>query len=139
MHGLTFSNELISRDESLHTDFACLLYNMLQEKLSEKRVHEIVSEAVEIEIDFITNALPVSLLGMNQRLMGEYVKFVANRLLVSLRYKKLWPQAKNPFAFMEQVSLDGKTNFFEKKVSEYRMANVGASADDSKFSSTSAF
>mmetsp|Transcript_16709 Transcript_16709/g.41150 ORF Transcript_16709/g.41150 Transcript_16709/m.41150 type:complete len:430 (+) Transcript_16709:142-1431(+) len=123
MPGLTFSNELISRDEGLHTDFACLLYSMLHEKLSEEAVHEIVSEAVEIEKEFVTSALPVSLIGMNAALMSQYIEFVADRLLVALGCKKIW-NAKNPFDWMNIISLEGKTNFFERRVGEYQMSGV---------------
>ncbi|PSC74036.1 Ribonucleoside-diphosphate reductase small chain [Micractinium conductrix] len=123
MHGLTFSNELISRDEGLHTDFACLLYNNLVHQLSEERVTAIVSEAVTIEKEFICEALPVDLIGMNSRLMAQYIEFVADRLLVALGCEKLY-NVTNPFDFMEMISLQGKTNFFEKRVGEYQKAGV---------------
>eukprot|EP01027_Heterolobosea_sp_BB2_P009097 GEZU01013452.1.p1 GENE.GEZU01013452.1~~GEZU01013452.1.p1 ORF type:complete len:333 (-),score=121.82 GEZU01013452.1:221-1219(-) len=124
MPGLTFSNELISRDEGLHCDFACLLYSMLQyTKLPEKTVHAIVEQAVEIEKSFISEALPVDLIGMNSRLMKQYIEFVADRLLVSLGYSRLF-HAQNPFDWMEMISLQGKTNFFEKRVSDYQKAGV---------------
>lgn len=127
MPGLSFSNELISRDEGLHCDFACLLYTKyLQNKLSEERVLEIITNAVEIEQEFVTDALPVNLIGMNAALMSQYIEFVADRLLVSLGYKKRY-NATNPFDFMEMISLQGKTNFFEKRVGEYRKAGVNAS------------
>lgn len=117
--GLTFSNELISRDEGLHTDFACLLYSKLRyTKLDQNRFHSIVKEAVDIEKKFICESLPVDLIGMNSKLMGEYIEFVADRLIVSLGYQKLY-DTSNPFSFMEMISLEGKTNFFEKKVGEY--------------------
>jgi len=122
MPGLTFSNELISRDEGLHTDFACLLYGML-EKLPEARVLEIVTEAVAIEKEFVSESLPVSLVGMNAKMMSQYIEFVADRLLRSLGLEKHYGSA-NPFDWMELISLQGKTNFFEKKVSEYQKAGV---------------
>lgn len=123
MPGLSFSNELISRDEGLHCDFACLLYKMIQNKLSKKRVHEIIENAVEIEKEFICDALPVDLIGMNSKLMSQYIEFVADRLLVALGYPKIY-YAINPFDFMELISLQGKTNFFEKRVGEYQKAGV---------------
>ena len=122
MPGLTFSNELISRDEGMHTDFACLMYSML-EKLPSSRVLEIVTEAVEIEKEFVSEALPVSLIGMNAKMMTQYIEFVADRLLRSLGLPKHYGSA-NPFDWMELISLQGKTNFFEKKVSEYQKAGV---------------
>ncbi|XP_024377521.1 ribonucleoside-diphosphate reductase small chain isoform X2 [Physcomitrium patens] len=123
MPGLTFSNELISRDEGLHCDFACLLYTLLINKLSEERVYEIVCEAVEIEREFVCEALSCDLVGMNKILMSEYIDFVADRLLVSLGYRKKY-NALNPFDWMELISLQGKTNFFEKRVGEYQKASV---------------
>lgn len=123
MPGLAFSNELISRDEGLHCDFACLLYSMLQDKLTIERVHEIIGNAVEIEKEFVTDSLPVDLIGMNAKLMCQYIEFVADRLLVALGYRKLF-NATNPFDFMELISLQGKTNFFEKRVAEYQKAGV---------------
>tara|TARA_X000000368_G_scaffold416174_1_gene409505 strand:- start:18110 stop:19090 length:981 start_codon:yes stop_codon:yes gene_type:complete len=122
MPGLTFSNELISRDEALHTEFAILLYSKLVKKLDKKRVYEIVKEAVDIEKDFIVNALPCRLVGMNSDLMGQYIEFVADRLVVQLGYEKIYNK-ENPFAFMEMISMEGKTNFFEKRVGEYALAN----------------
>ncbi|KAI5186950.1 ribonucleoside-diphosphate reductase subunit M2 [Nematocida homosporus] len=122
MPGLTFSNELISRDEGLHCDFACLLHSHLNNKC--RYIKKIVSEAVEIEKEFLTDALPVSLIGINADTMGQYIEFVANRLLVALGEEKIY-NAQNPFDFMERISLRGKTNFFEKKVGEYQKANVG--------------
>lgn len=118
MPGLTFSNELISRDEGLHTLFAVALYHTLETKLSPEEIREIITEAVEIEQDFITAALPCSLIGMNAKLMKQYIAFVADRLLVQLGVEKVY-KVSNPFDFMELISLEGKTNFFEKKVSEY--------------------
>ncbi|KAI6653778.1 Ribonucleoside-diphosphate reductase subunit M2 [Oopsacas minuta] len=123
MHGLTFSNELISRDEGLHTDFACLIYSHLKNKPTAEQVLEIIRDAVNIEISFLTDALPVRLIGINAVLMGEYIKFVADRLLVALGYEKNY-KVKNPFDFMENISLQGKTNFFEKRVGEYQKAGV---------------
>lgn len=116
--GLALSNEFISRDEALHTEFAVLMYNQSEEKLDEATVRSIVSEAVGIEKRFITEALPCRLIGMNADLMKEYIEFVADRLLVSLNCSKIW-NAKNPFSFMDMISMEGKTNFFEKRVSEY--------------------
>jgi ribonucleotide reductase beta subunit family protein with ferritin-like domain len=118
MPGLTFSNELISRDEGLHTLFAVALYHTLKEKLSEEEVRQILTEAVEIEKEFICDALPCSLIGMNSKMMSQYIEFVADRLAVQLGIQKIY-RAQNPFDFMEMISLEGKTNFFEKKVSEY--------------------
>ncbi|KAI8467291.1 MAG: ferritin-like superfamily [Monoraphidium minutum] len=119
MPGLTFSNELISRDEGLHTDFGCLLYCMLNNKIPNSRVLEIITEAVAIEIEFITEALPVDLIGMNGKLMAQYIEFVADRLLVALGCEKHY-HSSNPFDWMEVISLQGKTNFFEKRVGEYQ-------------------
>lgn len=140
MPGLTFSNELISRDEGLHCDFACELYSMLENKLSTEKVHEIISSAVAAEKLFICEALPVSLIGMNANMMSEYIEFVADRLVSSLGYAPIY-QAKNPFPWMELISLEGKTNFFERRVGEYQKANVmtGMSDNDSDSSSESAF
>lgn len=123
MPGLTFSNELISRDEGLHTDFACLLYSYIEDKPSAEKVKALIMEAVEFEQEFITEALPVSLIGMNSDLMKEYIEFVADRLLMELGYKEAYG-ASNPFDWMELISLQGKTNFFEKRVSEYQKAGV---------------
>ncbi|KAG7668833.1 hypothetical protein KSW81_003851 [Nannochloris sp. 'desiccata'] len=124
MPGLTFSNELISRDEGLHTDFACMLYNHLQTtQLPKERIASIVREAVEIEKEFICDALPVDLIGMNSRLMSQYIEFVADRLLVALGNEKEY-KVTNPFDWMELISLQGKTNFFEKRVGEYQKAGV---------------
>ncbi|MRX48147.1 MULTISPECIES: ribonucleoside-diphosphate reductase small subunit [Pedobacter] len=133
MPGLTFSNELISRDEGLHCEFACLLYGMLQNKLSKEEVYEIISEAVEIEKEFISEALPVNLIGMNARLMMQYIEFVADRWLVELGYDKKY-HATNPFDFMEMISLQGKTNFFEKRVGDYQKSGVLSSKEDQAFS-----
>lgn len=133
MPGLCFSNELISRDEGLHCDFACLLYNKLVNKLPQARIHEIVGDAVTIEKEFIRDALPVSLIGMNCDLMCQYIEFVADRLLVSLNCEKLY-NAVNPFDWMDMISLQGKTNFFEKRVGEYAKAGVGVDASQQVFS-----
>jgi ribonucleoside-diphosphate reductase subunit M2 len=122
MPGLTFSNELISRDEALHCEFAVLLYNKLQKKIDKARIHEIIREAVEIETEFICEALPCKLIGMNSELMTQYIKFVADRLAVQLGYKKIY-NVTNCFDFMDLISLEGKTNFFERKVAEYSLAN----------------
>merc|ERR1719474_1522703 len=132
MPGLTFSNELISRDEGLHTDFACLMFHHLVNKPTEERITEIISEAVNIEIKFLTEALPVKLIGMNCDLMTVYIKFVADRLLGELDCNKIY-NVSNPFDFMENISLDGKTNFFEKRVGDYQKAGVMASREEQKF------
>jgi len=123
MPGLTFSNELISRDEGLHCEFACLLYSMLSQKLSKQEVNHIITDAVDIEKEFITEALPVNLIGMNAKLMSQYIEFVADRWLVELGYDKVY-NATNPFDFMEMISLQGKTNFFEKRVGDYQKSGV---------------
>jgi ribonucleoside-diphosphate reductase beta chain len=132
MPGLSTSNEFISRDEGMHCDFACLLYGMLETKLSQERIYEIIKDAVVNEHEFVTDALPVSLIGMNAKLMCQYIEFVADRLLESLGYPKVYGSS-NPFDFMEQISLQGKTNFFEKRVSEYKKASVGQSKEDNVF------
>jgi ribonucleoside-diphosphate reductase beta chain len=123
MPGLTFSNELISRDEGLHCDFACLLYSMLTKKLNTMTVHEIIRSAVEIEKQFVRGALFNDLIGMNRDMMAQYVEFVADRLLDALGVEAIWG-SKNPFKWMEMISLQGKTNFFEKRVGEYQKAGV---------------
>ena len=123
MPGLTFSNELISRDEALHTEFAVLLYNKLQKKVAKNKVIEIIKEAVEIEKEFICDALPCRLIGMNSHLMTQYIEFVADRLAVQLGAGEIY-DTKNPFDFMELISLEGKTNFFEKRVGEYALATT---------------
>ena len=133
MPGLTFSNELISRDEGLHCDFACLLYSYLVNKLPEARVQAIIRDAVTIEQEFVTDALPVSLIGMNAKTMSQYIEFVADRLLVSLGCAKIY-NATNPFDFMEMISVQGKTNFFEKRVAEYQKAGVMSERNDNVFS-----
>jgi ribonucleoside-diphosphate reductase beta chain len=134
MPGLSFTNELISRDEGLHCDFACLLYtNHLKNKLPEETVYGIIKDAVEIEKEFVCDALPVDLIGMNSKLMSQYIEFVADRLLISLGLKKIY-NATNPFDFMELISLQGKTNFFEKRVGEYQKAGVKSDSTSNSFS-----
>ena len=118
-----FSNELISRDEGMHTEFACLLYSKLEHKLSEASIHQIINDAVKIEKEFVCGALPVSLIGMNSELMSQYIEFVADRLCVSLGYNKIF-KVSNPFEWMDMISMQGKTNFFEKRVGEYQKAGV---------------
>ena len=122
MPGLTFSNELISRDEALHCEFAILLYSKLMKKMDKARIHEIIKEAVEIETEFICDALPCKLIGMNSDLMTQYIQFVADRLCVQLGYKKIFNMA-NPFPWMELISLEAKSNFFEKRSDAYALAN----------------
>ncbi len=133
MPGLSFSNELISRDEGLHCDFACLLYTRhLVNKLPKEQVREIIMDAVEIEKEFVTDALPVKLIGMNSDLMSQYIEFVADRLLVELGNEKIY-NAINPFDFMEMISIQGKTNFFEKRVGEYQKASVLGDKESQRF------
>jgi ribonucleoside-diphosphate reductase beta chain len=134
MPGLTFSNELISRDEGQHCDFACLLYNKhIVNKLPKSQVEEIIRDAVVIEKEFVTDALPVKLIGMNADLMCQYIEFVADRLLVALGNPKIY-KVENPFPFMEMISLTGKTNFFEKRVGEYKKSGIGTSRESQVFS-----
>lgn len=133
MPGLAFSNELISRDESAHTDFACLLYKTLGFNLSQKRIEEIITSAVELECRFATDAIPVSLIGMNSEMMSQYIKFVSDRLIESLGYKKIYNE-KNPFDWMEAISLVKKGNFFEVKVSNYKKNGVGLTAEQNSVS-----
>lgn len=134
MPGLSFSNELISRDEGMHTDFACLLYrNHIENKLSRERIIEILDSALTIEKEFITEALPIRLIGMNADLMKQYLEFVTDRLLLSLGYEKEYG-SKNPFDFMENIALEGKTNFFEKRVGEYQKTGVLNKTKDETFS-----
>lgn len=128
MPGLTFSNELISRDEGLHTDFACLLFSHLKHRPSKQAVQDVITEAVTIEQEFLTEALPCALLGMNATLMKQYIEFVADRLLLALGNPKFY-NSTNPFDFMESISLSGKTNFFEKRVGDYQKAGVMASTN----------
>lgn len=129
MPGLCFSNELISRDEGLHCDFACLMYSKLENKLSEERIKEILCDAVEMEKEFVVDALPVELIGMNSKLMCQYIEFCADRLLVALGHSKHY-NTSNPFEWMELISLQGKTNFFEKRVGEYAKSGVGGNHED---------
>ncbi|GGH80036.1 ribonucleoside-diphosphate reductase beta chain [Filimonas zeae] len=138
MPGLSFSNELISRDEGLHCEFACLLYSMLNNKLSQESVTEIIADAVRIEKEFITEALPVRLIGMNADLMKQYIEFVADRWISALGYPKIF-NATNPFDFMEMISLQGKTNFFEKRVGDYQKAGVTSSKEQEVFSTDEDF
>ncbi len=134
MPGLSFSNELISRDEGMHCDFACLLYQKhLINKLPKETVQKIITDAVEIEKEFVTDSLPVALIGMNAKLMSQYIEFVADRLLVELGNEKVY-NATNPFDFMDMISLQGKTNFFEKRVAEYQKAGVANSGQGQTFS-----
>lgn len=132
MPGLTFSNELISRDEGLHTDFACLMFKHLVAKPSQEHVQSIIADAVKIEQEFLTDALPVNLIGMNCILMRQYIEFVADRLLMELSCDKLY-NVENPFDFMENISLEGKTNFFEKRVGEYQKCGVMAGTEQRSF------
>ena len=132
MPGLCFSNELISRDEGLHCDFACLLYNKLVNKLTKERILEIITDAVEIEKEFISDSLPVELIGMNSALMKEYIEFCADRLISTLNVEKYY-NTPNPFEWMETISLQGKTNFFEKRVAEYAKSGVGVDATQQVF------
>ncbi len=138
MPGLTFSNELISRDEGMHCDFACLLYSMLENKLDPAEVKAIITEAVEYEKEFVTDALPVSLIGMNAEMMGQYIEFVADRLLMSLGCEKAYGTA-NPFSWMDMISIQGKTNFFEKRVGDYAKAGVMTKREEQVFSTEADF
>lgn len=134
MPGLSFSNELISRDEGMHCDFACLLYNQhIQEKLPKELVTKLIADAVEIEKEFVSDAIPVNLIGMNSELMCDYIEFVADRLLSALGCDRIY-NAENPFPWMELISLQGKTNFFEKRVGDYQKAGVMADKDKQIFS-----
>lgn len=133
MNGLCFSNELIARDEALHAKFGCLLYNQyLVEKPNQKTVHEMVRKAVEIETEFVKESLPVRLIGMNADAMVQYVQYVSDHMLAALQLEKIY-KVENPFEWMELISLQGKTNFFEKRVSEYSVANVGNNEEEMKF------
>lgn len=138
MPGLTFSNELISRDEGLHCDFACLMFSYLVQKPSKEAVTSIIKDAVKIEIEFLTDALPVSLIGMNCELMSRYIEFVADRLLLELGCDKVY-NVKNPFDFMTIISTEGKTNFFEKKVGEYQKVGVIGDGADNAFTTGADF
>ncbi|KAK6490079.1 ribonucleoside-diphosphate reductase subunit M2-like, partial [Huso huso] len=132
MPGLTFSNELISRDEGLHCDFACLMFKHLVHKPSEEKVNEIIKDAVRIEQEFLTDSLPVNLIGMNCTLMKQYIEFVADRLMLELGFSKIF-RVENPFDFMENISLEGKTNFFEKRVGEYQRMGVMSKPTEKTF------
>lgn len=133
MPGLSFSNELISRDEGMHCDFACLLYNdHVVNKLSKDTIKTIITDAVDIEKEFVTDSLPVSLIGMNAKLMSQYIEFVADRLLMELGNEKVY-HSENPFDFMELISLQGKTNFFEKRVGEYQKSGVSTGNEGQVF------
>ena len=138
MPGLTLSNEFIARDEGLHTDFACLLYSKIVNRLDKKKAQKIIREAVKIEKHFITKALPCELIGMNAKMMASYIEFVADRLLLQLGYAKAYNTA-NPFPFMERISLENKDNFFEKRVSTYGKATVGKNREDMTFKMTDDF
>jgi ribonucleotide reductase beta subunit family protein with ferritin-like domain len=138
MPGLTTSNEFISRDEGMHTEFACLLYSMLQTKLSKTKAHKMIKEAVRCEKEFILEALPCALIGMNSKMMSQYLEFVADRLLVQLGYPKIWNTA-NPFPFMERISLEGKDNFFEKRVTNYSKSGVGRTTEQMTFATDAEF
>lgn len=132
MPGLTFSNELISRDEGLHCEFATLLYSMLNNKLSHEEIYKIIREAVDIEKNFITESLPCQLIGMNAKLMKEYIEYVADRLLVQLGYEKLY-KSQNPFGFMERISIESKVNFFEARNHSYERAGIMSSTQENEF------
>lgn len=133
MPGLCKSNDFIARDEGMHTDFACLLYNKyIENKLSNDRIHEIIKEAVEIETEFITESLPCNLLGMNSELMKQYIKYVANRLSLQLGHNTVFNNIKQPFGFMDRICLDSKTNFFESRVTEYQMCSSNIKLNELK-------
>ena len=138
MPGLSFSNELISRDEGLHCNFACLLYSKLLNRLPETRIIEIINSAVIIEMEFVVDALPVELIGMNSSMMCDYIKFCADRLLIALGYQRHY-KIDNPFEWMEMISLQGKTNFFEKRVGEYSKSGVGVDKTDQIFALDTSF
>jgi len=138
MPGLTLSNEFIARDEGLHTDFACTLYGKLVNRLTKQQAHKIIREAVKIEKQFITKSLPCELIGMNAKLMSQYIEFVADRLVQQLGYPKIY-SATNPFDFMERISLENKDNFFEKRVSTYAKAAVGKKREEMSFSTEATF
>jgi ribonucleotide reductase beta subunit family protein with ferritin-like domain len=138
MPGLTLSNEFIARDEGLHTEFACLLYSKILNRLPKQKVHTLIREAVKIEKKFITKSLPCELIGMNAKLMAQYIEFVADRLCVQLGYPKIY-HSSNPFDFMERISLENKDNFFEKRVSTYAKAAAGKKAEDMTFATNADF
>jgi ribonucleoside-diphosphate reductase beta chain len=133
MPGLTFSNELISKDEGMHCEFACALYEMIQNKLEEKTVHQIFKEAVEIEKEFIVDSIKCNMIGMNSELMKQYIEFVSDRLLVQLGYNRIW-NVENPFDFMEMISLRPKSNFFEVRVGEYAKSKISESSNNFEIS-----
>ena len=132
MPGLTISNEFISRDEGLHLEFGVNMYNKCRQRLSQDQAHELIKEAVEIEKAFICDSIPCALIGMNSNMMSQYIEYVADRLLVQLKYVKAYNSA-NPFDFMENISIEGKTNFFEDRVSNYSKSGVGTTAEDRAF------
>jgi ribonucleoside-diphosphate reductase beta chain len=138
MKGLSFSNELISRDEGLHCDFACLLYSMLENKISKSEIEAIITEAVSLEKEFVSDALPVSLIGMNSDMMCQYIEFVADRLLEQLGNDKVY-KTTNPFPWMDMISIQGKTNFFERRVGDYQKAGVTTSREEQVFSTSDDF
>ena len=138
MPGLTLSNEFIARDEGLHTDFACALYGRIANRLTKQKVYKIIREAVKIEKFFITKSIPCEMIGMNAKLMSQYIEFVADRLLLQLGYPKAY-NAQNPFDFMERISLENKDNFFEKRTSTYAMAGIGKDQKEMSFSTTADF
>ena len=136
--GLAFSNELISRDEALHVEFAVLLYSTISGRVQEAVVHEMFQDAVAVEKNFITESIPCAMLGMNAKLMNTYIEFVADRLMIQLGYNRIF-NAHNPFPFMERISIQNRTNFFESRVSEYAKANVGVNKDTFKFATDAEF
>ena len=138
MPGLTTSNEFIARDEGLHTDFACALYEEIERKLPKAKVHKIIREAVKIEKQFISESLPCHLVGMNNKLMADYIEFVADRLCTQIGYGKIY-STSNPFDFMERISLEGKDNFFEKRVTSYAKSGVGKNQEEMSFSLSTEF
>uniref|UniRef100_A0A0M3IR68 Ribonucleoside-diphosphate reductase n=1 Tax=Ascaris lumbricoides TaxID=6252 RepID=A0A0M3IR68_ASCLU len=138
MPGLTHSNELISRDEGLHRDFACLMFSHLKKKPNKERIYDIIREAVKIEQEYLTEALPVGLIGMNCELMSQYIEYVADHLLTELKCPKLY-NMENPFDFMARISIEAKTNFFEKRVSEYQKAGVLSTDIDKSFNMDAEF
>lgn len=138
MPGLTLSNEFIARDEGLHTEFACLLYSKIVNRLSKTKVYRIIKEAVKIEKQFITESLPCELIGMNAKLMSQYIEFVADRLLLQLGYPKAYNSA-NPFDFMERISLENKDNFFEKRNSTYGLSGIGKNQEEMSFTTEASF
>ena len=133
MPGLTVSNEFISRDEALHTEFAILLYSYIKNRLSQSNVHKIIKDAVTLEKEFIIDAIPCAMIGMNSDLMSQYIEYVADRLVVQLGYNKIY-NVENPFSFMELISMENKTNFFEERVTSYSKAGVGRNKEDMVFS-----